>query len=202
MISIYQLKPAFQNLLRPICKRLAAAGVTPNQVTIAALILSLLTGLGLAVLSDSSYALLLLAPVLLLRMALNAIDGMLAREHEMITPLGTFYNELGDLISDVALYLPLALFVGWSGELVVLMVILSLISEMAGMTAVQIGASRRYDGPMGKSDRAFWLGTLGILIGIGLPLGSLLNITLLIINLLLMLTIWRRVSNAIAEAKG
>ena len=34
-------------------------------------------------------------------------------------------------------------------------VVLTLVSEMTGVVAVQIGASRRYDGPMGKSDRAF-----------------------------------------------
>lgn len=36
MISIYALKPKFQNLLRPSVVRLAARGVTANQVTLAA----------------------------------------------------------------------------------------------------------------------------------------------------------------------
>jgi CDP-diacylglycerol--glycerol-3-phosphate 3-phosphatidyltransferase len=35
-------------------------------------------------------------------MALNAIDGMLAREHDMQSPLGAMLNELGDVLSDVA----------------------------------------------------------------------------------------------------
>ena len=43
MPTIYQLKPAFQNLLRPIVRRLAAAGVTANQVTLAAFVLSVAT---------------------------------------------------------------------------------------------------------------------------------------------------------------
>jgi hypothetical protein len=37
MISIYQLKPAFQGLLRPLVRRLAAVGVTANAVTILAM---------------------------------------------------------------------------------------------------------------------------------------------------------------------
>ena len=38
MPTIYQLKPAFQNLLRPLVRSLAAAGVTANQVTVAAFV--------------------------------------------------------------------------------------------------------------------------------------------------------------------
>ncbi|MDR1367646.1 MAG: hypothetical protein LBJ76_02880 [Candidatus Accumulibacter sp.] len=47
MISIYQLKPAFQGLLRPLVQRLAAAGVTANAVTMLAMIISILLGGGL-----------------------------------------------------------------------------------------------------------------------------------------------------------
>ena len=32
-MSIYALKPKFQNLLRPLVRQLAAKGVTANQVT-------------------------------------------------------------------------------------------------------------------------------------------------------------------------
>jgi CDP-diacylglycerol--glycerol-3-phosphate 3-phosphatidyltransferase len=38
--SVYSFKPRFQKLLRPLSERLARAGVTPNQVTLAALALS------------------------------------------------------------------------------------------------------------------------------------------------------------------
>jgi CDP-diacylglycerol--glycerol-3-phosphate 3-phosphatidyltransferase len=33
-----------------------------------------------------------------------------------------------------------------------------------------VGASRRYDGPMGKSDRAFVFGALGLYVALGGPL--------------------------------
>ena len=46
-----------------------------------------------------------------LRMAFNAIDGMLAREFGQQSALGAFLNELTDVVSDAALYLPFA-FVG------------------------------------------------------------------------------------------
>ena len=35
-----------------------------------------------------------------------------------------------------------------------------------------MGGERRYDGPMGKSDRAFVFGTVGLLLGLGVPLAG------------------------------
>ena len=37
MPSVYDIKPRFQALLRPLVRRLAAAGTTANQVTVAAM---------------------------------------------------------------------------------------------------------------------------------------------------------------------
>jgi len=75
MASVYDLKPRFQALLRPLIGRLARAGVTPNAVTLAAVAGSVAVG-GLVALARDRPALLLLLPVwLFLRMALNAIDG-------------------------------------------------------------------------------------------------------------------------------
>lgn len=80
MISVYQLKPRFQNLLRPGVQRLYRRGITANQVTLAACLLSLLVG-ALAAGFASHLWLFALVPLwMFLRMALNAVDGMLARE--------------------------------------------------------------------------------------------------------------------------
>lgn len=54
----------------------------------------------------TTHPLLLLPIVLFIRMALNALDGMLARECNQQTRLGAILNETGDVISDIALYLP------------------------------------------------------------------------------------------------
>jgi CDP-diacylglycerol--glycerol-3-phosphate 3-phosphatidyltransferase len=165
--SIYQLKPRFQQLLRPALTALARAGATPNQVTLAALILSAAYGAALAV-SPASEALWWGLPlVLLLRMALNAIDGMLAITTGNKTPLGALLNELCDQVSDAALYLPFALAASTSAALVVLVVVASLLTEFAGVLAQAIGSPRGFDGPMGKSDRAFVFGLLALLIAAG-----------------------------------
>lgn len=200
MATIYQLKPAFQSLLRPIVRGLARAGVTANQVTIAALLLSVATGTAIALYPEARWTLIALGPVLFIRMALNAIDGMLAREHGMKSKLGTILNELGDVVADAALYLPLALVPGFSAPLVVAVVLLAVVSEMAGVVAVQIGASRRYDGPSGKSDRAFAFGALGLLVGLGVPAGWWIAAVLGVMVLLLVFTILNRARNALREA--
>ena len=83
MPTIYQLKRHFQNLLRPLVKYLANRSVTANQVTLAAMGLSVLTGILLVIFTAIAWLWLLVPLVLLVRMALNAIDGMLAREHDM-----------------------------------------------------------------------------------------------------------------------
>ena len=202
MTSIYQLKPAFQNLLRPLTRALAAAHVTANHVTLAALALSCLVGGVIALYPDRTSLLLLLPGTLFIRMALNAIDGMLAREHDMKTKLGAILNELGDVLSDSALYLPLALVPAFNHWLVVGLVILAVLVEMAGVVAIQIGAARNYAGPMGKSDRAFAFGLIALLLGLGLPEGRWITAALSIMLLLSLVTIYNRARLALREGRS
>lgn len=167
MATIYDLKPSFQNLLRPMVQTLARSGVTPNQITYAALVLSFIAGGVVALTHGATWMLLSIPAVMFVRMALNAIDGMLAKEHDMKTDAGVMLNEMSDLLSDAALYLPFALIEGVSATWVVLFVIMAILTEMAGVLGAVIGGVRRYDGPMGKSDRAFVIGTLSLGLGLG-----------------------------------
>jgi CDP-diacylglycerol--glycerol-3-phosphate 3-phosphatidyltransferase len=197
MASVYDLKPRFQAWLRPLVGWLAAAGVTANQVTVSATLLSLLTGAVIYRYPFPPRILLLVPLVLFLRMALNAIDGMLAREHGQTSRLGAILNELGDVISDAAIYLPLALVPGVELRLVILAVVLAIIGEMTGVVALQVGATRRYDGPMGKSDRAFWFGLLALLLGLGVSPGIWTTAFLSLIVLLGGVTIYNRAHRAL-----
>jgi CDP-diacylglycerol---glycerol-3-phosphate 3-phosphatidyltransferase len=153
--SIYDLKPRFQNLLRPSMRAMAAAGITPNAVTLAAI-----AGSGIAAFLSLRYTLLILPLWLFLRMALNAIDGMMARELNQSTRLGAILNELGDVLSDIALYLPLALLA--APVAVFLFVTGSILTEFCGVLQQALTGKRRYEGPMGKSDRALATGLLAI----------------------------------------
>ena len=163
MPSVYDLKPRFQVLLRPLIRTLAAWGWTANFVTLLALAFSLIVGGLVAVFSPAHPKVLLLLPIgLFLRMALNAIDGMMARELNMKTTLGAVLNEAGDVLSDLALYLPLAFVHPPSLWPIVAFSIGALFTEFCGVLTQALGARRHYEGPMGKSDHAFVVGALGL----------------------------------------
>jgi len=202
MPSIYQIKPRFQALLRPLVQRLAAGGVTANQVTLAAALLSIVAGVVLAAGSARPLIWLLLPVVLFVRMALNAIDGMLAREHGQKSALGAYLNELCDVVSDAALYLPFALVPGLHATIVIVAVLLAGLSEMAGVVAVQVGAERRYDGPMGKSDRAFAFGLLAVLVAFGVIPALWLSWPIGLVALLTAWTIVNRVRAGLRQVAG
>ena len=201
MLSIYQLKPAFQNLLRPGVKRLYDRGVTANQVTLFAAVVSVLLGIILMALPQHTWLFALIPLWMILRMALNAVDGMLAREFGQQSSLGAYLNELCDLIADSALYLPFALLPGVSPALVVIVVLAALVSEYAGVMGPLVGAERRYDGPMGKSDRAFVFGVLGAGVATGLLSAAWLNGVLLVVLLLSLHTLYNRVSRGLAQPR-
>lgn len=69
------------------------------------------------------------------------------------------------MVSDVALYLPwivfhpdqISIFLTVMG-----FVLLALLSEFCGVLAQALVGQRRYDGPMGKSDRAFFVGLIAL----------------------------------------
>jgi CDP-diacylglycerol--glycerol-3-phosphate 3-phosphatidyltransferase len=170
MPTLYALKPAFQSLLRPLVARLAQAGVTANQVTIAAAILSVATGGAIALFAGRTGIFWLLPLVLFIRMAMNAVDGMLAREHGQASRLGLHLNELGDLVSDLALTLPFAIVAPFEPWSVVAFAISAVLAECAGILGTAAGGARVYAGPFGKSDRALALGALGLLIASGVAL--------------------------------
>lgn len=197
MITIYQLKPKFQNLLRPLVHTLYQRGITANQVTLFACLGSILTA-GIIAISLPNFMILWLMPIwLFVRMALNAIDGMLAREHQQSSKLGAYLNELCDVISDTALMLILLPIAGINSIAVFSVIFLALLSEYAGIMAPMIGEKRRYDGPMGKSDRAFVLGALCIALALNIISMTFLNGILWAMVALLMFTIYQRIKRAL-----
>lgn len=198
MITVYQLKSAFQGILRPLCGQLARRGVTANQVTLAALALSIIYAVLLCL--NIKLIWLLLPVFLLVRMGLNAIDGMLAREHDMKTRLGMALNELGDVIADTALVLPFALVAPQAAAAVVAFILLAALTEFCGLLGFMMSGVRRYDGPMGKSDRAVATGLLGVLLGLGVVPGMWLLWVFLLLAAICVWTCYNRITAALTEA--
>jgi len=201
MPSIYDLKPRFQALLRPLIARLAGWGCTPNIVTSLALALSLAVGALVLVFREKPAILLLLPVWLFLRMALNAIDGMMARELNMKSMLGAVLNEAGDVISDLALYLPLAIVHPPSLWLVIAFGFGAVLTEFCGVLTQALGAARHYEGPMGKSDRAFFVGALALVTVFAPDCFKLWPGLFAAATALTLLTCLKRLSRGLAELK-
>jgi CDP-diacylglycerol--glycerol-3-phosphate 3-phosphatidyltransferase len=200
-MTLYQIKPKFQAWLRPLVRHLARCGVSANQVTVLAAVGSMVVG-GVVVALAQQPAMFLVMPLwLFVRMALNAIDGMLAREHGQQSTLGAYLNELGDIVSDLALIAPFARMSAFGGAGVFVFAVLALLVECAGLIGPLAGASRRYDGPLGKSDRAFVLGALSLWIGLGGGLGQFDQILWIVLSALSILTMFNRVRSGVSEAK-
>ncbi len=188
MISIYKIKPKFQKLLLPILRFFNKLGITANQITFSAIFLSIVIGVSFWFADYNSYLYLVLPIGLLLRMALNALDGMMARIYNQQSKKGELLNEFGDIFSDLIIFLPLVKYESQDILLVVLFITLSIINEFAGLLGKVISNERRYEGPMGKSDRAFVIAVYGIIgffqvdIKSSIPLIFILLILLLIVS--------------------
>ena len=198
-MSIYDLKPKFQNLLRPLVIKLEQRGVTANQVTLTACTISVILGLILTALSGYHWLFILIPIWLFVRMALNAIDGMLAREFNQKSRLGGYLNEITDVVSDAALYLPFAFISPFDGLQIGLIIWLSALTEFCGVLGQVQGKTRRYDGPLGKSDRAFLFGVLGLVYVFVPTLPDFLYWLLWVATILLIATCVKRVKSGLAE---
>ena len=196
MISVYQLKPKFQALLQPLLQRMRKWGVPPNLLTLLGILLSLAMGI-YALYGDRTIALILMPIVLLLRMALNALDGMMARQYNLQSKMGALLNEMGDVVSDIVLYYPLYVLFAMDQIWVMCFLLLSVLNEFAGLLGQALGGARRYDGPMGKSDRALVMGVLSLLFLFKAPISPYLTWIWLLVFSLLIWSTFKRLKNAV-----
>lgn len=192
MVSIYELKPKFQQLLMPAARLLHDRNITPNQVTVFTCLMSILVAVLFAFNHESKWIFAVIPIFFFVRMALNAIDGVLAKRYNLMSTRGKYLNEIGDVISDAALYLPWMLVMPTGGWVILIFVVLSAVSEMTGVIAEVVTGERRYDGPMGKSDRALMVSILSVLILLGIPPAAYLWIIFLLASALIALNIYVR----------
>jgi phosphatidylglycerophosphate synthase len=200
-MTLYDIKPRFQDLLRPLTRMLHSWGITANQVTAWAAILSIVLGI-LLMCFPVPHLYLLLPIFLFIRMALNAIDGMLAREFNQKSQLGAVLNETGDVVSDAALYLAFAFLPGVNLWLVVAVIMLAWITEFCGVLSQALNGTRQYQGPLGKSDRALLFGVCGLCIAIFPQSVIYLNAVFFLAGVLSLVTVLNRCRAALKEEKS
>lgn len=200
MISVYKLKPKFQQLLTPVLLFLYKNHITANQITVSSILLSVVIGVLFWNADESRWFFLSLPIGLLLRMALNALDGMMARKFNQISKLGEVLNEVGDIVSDVIIFFPLLKFQPESQYLIIIFIVLSIINEFAGLIGKAIGKERRYDGPMGKSDRALILGVYGLTVFFGADISGISKYIFDLLIILLIISTYIRLKKSLHEA--
>ena len=133
MISVYKLKPKFQDLIRPLAVKLNKWGITPNTITVLAVVLSAFIGNSLYRQADYRMALLMVPFLYLLRMVLNALDGIIAKEFNKQSSVGEILNEMGDVISDVLIFIGLLGFKDVNLLILIGFISLSIINEFSGV---------------------------------------------------------------------
>mgnify|MGYP000598520201 CR=1 FL=1 len=200
LLSVYQLKSRFQDLLNLIMLKLYRANVSANQVTLGVFISSLVMA-GMLYFIPSLMIWFALPVFMLIRMAGNAIDGMLARQYKQQTDLGFMLNEITDLLADAALLLAFSAVTGFDAYWLVSLLLLTWLSEFIALMGQIIRGERQNSGPLGKSDRAVFLSVFAILIGMGIDSLELSFWFFIIGHLLLLVTCFNRVAGSLKTSK-
>lgn len=170
MAGIYVLKPAFQRSLAGVERWLVARRVHPDWLTGAALALSVAGGVCMYAVTLQPWLLALVPAIAVVRTALNALDGLVARSTGLARPWGEVINELSDRIADVALFGGLALAAPSNLVLGAAAITMMLLSSYLAVLSKAAGGRRQYMGPMGKADRM-------VLLIVGAPLAFALPVT-------------------------
>ncbi len=192
-MKIYSIKPKFQKALSPIKNILVKLKVHPTYINFAALFVSLIAGY-IIYLASSNLNLFLWIPILaFVRTALNALDGLVARELKVKNQnWGEVLNEFIDRLSDVVFFMGIAFFSFTNALLVFLALTLILLVSYLGILGKSAGGKRVYAGLMGKADRMFYLSVCSVLIVI-FKNPIIINYFLIFIIFLSLITIFQRI---------
>jgi CDP-diacylglycerol--glycerol-3-phosphate 3-phosphatidyltransferase len=161
-VGIYQIKPRFQRSLHGVEVVLVRRRVHPDYLTLGALALSILGGLALVGSRREIWLLLAIPIVAIGRTALNALDGLVARDTGLARPWGEVLNEFSDRLSDVALFVGVALAHGSNAWLGGAVIVVMLLSSYLAILSKAAGGRRQYVGVMGKADRMIHLSIAAI----------------------------------------
>jgi phosphatidylglycerophosphate synthase len=122
------------------------------------------------------------------RTALNALDGLVAKRTGLARPWGEVLNESCDRLADLALLSGLALAPGVSLLLGAGAIVLVLLSSYLAILSKAAGGRRQYGGPMGKADRMVVL-AVATPFGLLMPIASLFSGILIVIAVGVLITL-------------
>lgn len=149
-MGVYAIKPWFRRRLEGSADALGRR-TTPDRITSAGVMFSVAGGTAIAAGQISPWWWLAVPILALLRTAANALDGLVAQRTNRTRPAGELWNETADRLGDICFFAGVAA-LGLAGPALAALA-LAAVASFVGVTAKAAGASRRYDGPMGKPDR-------------------------------------------------
>ncbi len=164
-MNIYSTKPRFQKFLDPAKNLFIKLGISPTAINILALVASVIGGLLIYYSPFNIWLLAYIPFIAFIRIALNALDGLVARETKAKNQkFGEVLNEFIDRLSDIAFFLGVAFTSYVNFKLALITLVFILVSSYMGIAGKSAGGSRQYKGLMGKADRMFWLSFAAVFI--------------------------------------
>ena len=155
-MGIYGLKPRFRQSLRPVLAFFCR--FHPDTVSGFAVLCALAAAVSLGLAGRWPLLLLAAPPLFFLRIAFNALDGMVAQERGLASPRGELVNEFSDRVNDTLILAGL----GASGlvdlRLLAAALAVTLLVSYLGILAKAAAGVRLTAGPLGKADRMLLLG--------------------------------------------
>lgn len=151
-MSIYGLKPRFSASLRGVQESLTRAGVTPDDLSVFSILVAVLACPVAALAVHRPLLWLEFAALVFVRLALNALDGAMARAGGGGRPWGTALNEFCDRAADALFLGALAPAVG-GAALPLAAIVCTFFCSGIGLLYQAVGRPRSHLGPMGKADR-------------------------------------------------
>ncbi len=204
-MGVYGLKPRFRVLLAPVGRWVSR--FHPNTISASSVVFALLAGTGLFFAPSAPWVYLVVPVLFFLRIAANALDGMVAQWTDRASARGELVNEFSDRINDVLILGGLLL----SGVVNILLgagaVVLVLLISYMGILPRAAGGPRLYEGPLGKADRMLYLG-LACLAAFILPVGGWVSATqvfeamLVVFIITGLITLVRRIHGAWRHLNG
>lgn len=155
-MALYDIKPQFRQALSRLLPVLKP--IHPDVLTWGALGCSVASAVLLSFAQENRWLFLVIPMLLFCRIALNALDGLLAQATGKARPFGEVLNEATDRLSDIAILLGIAYSpfssIRWGMSAVAAV----FFSSYIGILGKAVGAGRQYGGILGKADRMLWFG--------------------------------------------
>jgi archaetidylinositol phosphate synthase len=160
------LRPLADRVIRPFVAGSKRAGLTPDAVSLLALLAALAAAGSFSLAGDTRPAYLLGALLVFCNGLLDLLDGALARELDRSSPAGDLLDHVLDRYADIAVVAGLAAGIG-SFTLGFAAVTGVLMTSYLGTQAAAVGLDRVYGGLLGRADRLVLVGLVATVAGFG-----------------------------------